>query len=146
MLPLRDSCHRFLRHHVRSKIPKNMALLSAIFLGIFIEGTASGQTIQTYEPPVPSAFNLASLTEPACPATTGSPLAPVTNEIHIFYYPTARPAAIKDPKSLVLHLVLGHELTPFDHQIIAFTRREAGCGWRLRYTKLLMRRNTRFIG
>jgi thiol-disulfide isomerase/thioredoxin len=101
-------------------------LSSAIFLGIFIAGTASGQTIQTYEPPVPSAFDFASLTEPACPATNGSPLAPVTNEIHIFYYPTARPAAIKDPKSLVLHLVLGHELTPFDHQTIAFTRREAG--------------------
>jgi hypothetical protein len=99
MLPLRDSCHRLLRHHVRSKIPKNMVLLSAIFLGIFIEGTPSGQTIQTYDPPVPSAFNFASLTEPACPATNGSPLAPVTNEIHIFCYPTVRPAAIKDPKS-----------------------------------------------
>jgi hypothetical protein len=37
-----------------------------------------------------------------------------------------RPAAIKDPKSLVLHLVLGHEFMPFDQQTISFTRREDG--------------------
>jgi len=103
-------------------------LCVAIFWSMAVETVASGQTVQTYEPPAPSVFNFASLTEPACPVTNGVPPAPITNEIHILYYPMGRPAAIKDPKwlSLVLHLVSGHEITPFDHQTIPFTRRDDG--------------------
>jgi thiol-disulfide isomerase/thioredoxin len=60
--------------------------------------------------------------------TNGFPPAPGTNEIHVLYYPMGTSAAIKDPKALllVLHLVSGHEMTPFDHQPIPFTRRDEG--------------------
>src|ERR1700730_7607929 len=126
MVPFRESCHRVSRHQLRSKTLNNLVRFGmAAFLSNAMEGIASGQTAQTHES-APSAFNFASLTEPACPVTNGWPPAPITNEIHIFYYPTGRPAAIKDPKSLVLHLVLGHELAPFDHHTILFARREGG--------------------
>jgi thiol-disulfide isomerase/thioredoxin/predicted negative regulator of RcsB-dependent stress response len=98
----------------------------AIFWSSAVERTASGQTVQTEKPRAPSVFNFASLTDPACPVTNGFPPAPITNEIHILYYPMGQLAAIKDPKSLVLHLVLGHQISPFEQQTISFTRREDG--------------------
>jgi thiol-disulfide isomerase/thioredoxin len=128
MFPLRASRRR-LRSQAKLKTVKILLIFCvAIFWSIALEKAASAQTVQTYEPLAPSVFNFASLTEPACPVTNGFPPTPVTNEIHVLYYPMGRPAAIKDPKalSLVLHLVSGHEVTPFDHQTIPFTRREDG--------------------
>ena len=127
MFPLRASRRRLSHSQAKLKTVKILLIFCvAIFWSIAVERTASGQTIQTYEPPAPSVFNFASLTEPACPVTNGVPPAPITNEIQILYYPMGRPAVIKDPKSLVLHLVSGHEMTPFDEQTISFTRRKDG--------------------
>jgi thiol-disulfide isomerase/thioredoxin/predicted negative regulator of RcsB-dependent stress response len=127
MFPLRAS-----RRHLSGRQTKliTVRILTIFCLAIFSSITfgtaASGQTLQTYEPPAPSVFNFASLTEPACPVTNGVPPAPITDEIHVFYYPMGRLATIKDPKSLVLHVVLGRQIVPFDHQTIPFTRREDG--------------------
>ena len=127
MFPLRASRRRLSHSQAKLKTVKILLIFCvAIFWSIAVERTASGQTIQTYEPPAPSVFNFASLTEPACPVTNGVPPAPITNEIQILYYPMGRPAVVKDPKSLVLHLVSGHEMTPFDEQTISFTRRKDG--------------------
>jgi hypothetical protein len=35
-------------------------------------------------------------------------------------------ALIKEPKALLLHLVLGYEIKPFDEQTIPFTQRDDG--------------------
>jgi thiol-disulfide isomerase/thioredoxin/predicted negative regulator of RcsB-dependent stress response len=127
MFPLRAS-----RRHLSRRQAKliNVRILTifcvAIFWSITFVGAAIAQTVQTEKPPTESPFNFASLTEPACPVTNGFSPAPITNEIRVLYYPMGRPAAIKDPKSLVLHLVLGHEFMPFDQQTISFTRREDG--------------------
>jgi thiol-disulfide isomerase/thioredoxin len=129
MFPLRASCRRLSRRQAKLKTVKTLTICFAvIFWSIALGTAASGQTVQTYAPPAPSVFNFTSLTEPACPVTNGFPPAPVTNEIHILYYPMGTSAAIKDPKplSLVLHLVSGHEITPFDNQTIPFTRRDDG--------------------
>lgn len=126
MLPLRDSCRRLSEHQWRSSTLKSALIFSAIFLSIVVEGRAGGRMIETQEALPPNVFNFASLTDPACPVTNGFPPAPITSEIHILYYPMGTLAWIKNPKSLVLHLVLGHELTPFDHQTIPFTRRGDG--------------------
>src|ERR1700693_2505893 len=127
MFPLRASCLRLSRRQAKLNTLKILEILGvAIFWSIAFGTPASGQTVQTYEPPAPSVFNFASLTVPACPVTNGFPPAPVTNEIHVLYYPMGRPATIKEPKSLVLHLVSGHEMTPFDEQTISFTRRKDG--------------------
>jgi len=72
------------------------------------------------------AFNFASLTDPACPVTAAVPHAPVTGEIRFLYYPMARNAAIKEPKSLVLHVALGHESFPVDSKTLRFSLREDG--------------------
>jgi thiol-disulfide isomerase/thioredoxin/predicted negative regulator of RcsB-dependent stress response len=72
------------------------------------------------------AFHFASLTDPACPVTTALPHTPVTHEIHILYYPMAELAVIKEPTSLLLHVVLGHEIMPFDAQTISFAQRDDG--------------------
>ena len=149
MFPLCAS-RRFLSH--RQTELKTVEILLILCVPIFwtmaFERTASGQTAQTYEPPAPSVFNFASLTEPACPVTNGFPPAPVTNEIHVLYYPMGTSAAIKDPKSLslVLHLVSGHEITPLDHQTIPFTRRDDGVWVATVNTKTFVRPDTRFIG
>jgi len=127
MFPLRAS-----RRHLSRRQAKliNVRILTifcvAIFWSITFVGAAIAQTVQTEKPPTESPFNFASLTEPACPVTNGFSPAPITNEIRVLYYPMGRPAAIKDPKSLALHLVLGHEFMPFDQQTISFTRREDG--------------------
>jgi hypothetical protein len=127
MFPLRDSRRRLSRRQANLNTVKILTICFAtIFWSIAVERTASGQTAKTYEPPAPSVFNFASLTDPACPVTNGFPPAPITSEIHILYYPMGKPAAIKDPKSLVLHMVLGHQIAPFEQQAILFTRREDG--------------------
>jgi thiol-disulfide isomerase/thioredoxin len=127
MFPLRASCRRLSRRQAKLNTVKILTILCvAIFWSIAFGTAASGQTVQTYVPPAPSVFNFASLTEPACPVTNGFPPAPITNEIHILYYPMGKLAAIKDPKSLVLHVVLGHQFAPFEQQTILFTRREDG--------------------
>jgi thiol-disulfide isomerase/thioredoxin len=127
MFLLRAPCRCLSRRQAELKTVKTLTICFAVIFWSIAFGTnASGQTVQTYEPPAPSVFNFASLTEPACPVTNGFPPAPISNEIHILYYPTGRPAVIKDPKSLVLHLVLGHEQTPFDQHTIPFTLREDG--------------------
>jgi hypothetical protein len=72
------------------------------------------------------AFQFVSLTDPACPATAAVPHAPVTNEIRVLYYPMATRALIKEPKTLVLHVVLGHENMPFTPRTIPFTLRNDG--------------------
>ncbi len=127
MFPLRASCRRLSHRQAEPKTVKILTVcFAAIFWSIAVEGTASGQTAQTYEAPAPSVFNFASLTDPACPVTNNFPPAPITSEIHILYYPMGRPAAIRHPKSLVLHVVLGHQIAPFEQQAIPFTRREDG--------------------
>jgi hypothetical protein len=149
MFPPRASCRRLSRHQAKLNTVKILTILCvAIFWSIAFGTAASGQTIQTYEPPAPSVFNFASLTEPACPVTNGFPPAPVTNEIRVLYYPMGTSAAIKDPKSLslVLHLVSGHEITPLDHQTIPFTRRDDGVWVATVNTKTFVRPDTRFIG
>jgi thiol-disulfide isomerase/thioredoxin/predicted negative regulator of RcsB-dependent stress response len=127
MFPLRASCRRLSRRQAQLNTVRILTILCvAIFWSIAFGTAASGQTVQTYEPPAPSVFNFASLTEPACPVTNGFAPAPITNEIHILYYPMGKLAAIKDPKSLVLHVVLGHQFAPFEQQTISFTRRDDG--------------------
>lgn len=127
MFPLRASCRRLSRRQAKLINVRILTICSAaIFWSIAVERAASGQSIQTYEPPAPSVFNFASLTDPACPVTNNLPPAPITSEIHILYYPMGRPAAIRHPKSLVLHVVLGHQIAPFEQQTIPFTRREDG--------------------
>jgi thiol-disulfide isomerase/thioredoxin len=129
MFPLRASRRRLSRRQAKLKTEKILSIFcAAIFWSIAFGAAASGQTVQTYEPPAPSVFNFASLTEPACPVTNGFPPAPITDEIHVLYYPMGTSAAIKAPKSLslVLHLVSGHEIMPFDNQTIPFTRRDDG--------------------
>jgi hypothetical protein len=85
MFPLRAS-----RRHLSGRQTKliTVRILTIFCLAIFSSITfgtaASGQTVQTYEPPAPSVFNFASLTEPACPVTNGVPPAPITDEIHVF--------------------------------------------------------------
>jgi thiol-disulfide isomerase/thioredoxin len=127
MFPLRAS-RRFLSLcHAKLKTVKILTIFCVATLWSSAFGTTtSGQTVPTYVQPAPSVFNFASLTDPACPATNGFPPAPVTKEIHVFYYPMGRPAAIKDPKSLVLHMVLGHQIAPFEQQTVSFKRREDG--------------------
>jgi len=93
----------------------------------------SGITIASNNPPDKTdssqakfAFQFASLTDPACPVTAAVPHAPVTNEIRVLYYPMATRALIKEPKTLVLHVVLGHENMPFTPRTIPFTLRDDG--------------------
>jgi thiol-disulfide isomerase/thioredoxin len=125
MLPLRASRRHSLRRQTKSINVRILTIFCLAIFGSVAFGTsASGQTIQTEKLPTESPFNFASLTEPACPVTNGFPPAPVTNEIHVLYYPMGQLAAIKDPKSLVLHLVLGHQIAPFEQQTIPFTRSE----------------------
>jgi hypothetical protein len=127
MFPLRASRHRLSRSQAKLKTVKILLIFCvAIFWSIAVERTASGQTVQTEKAPTESPFYFASLTDPACPVTNNLPPAPITSEIHVLYYPMGQHAAIKDPKSLVLHVVLGHQIAPFEQQTISFTRREDG--------------------
>jgi thiol-disulfide isomerase/thioredoxin len=127
MFPTRAS-----RRHLSPRQAKliNVRILTmfcvAIFWSITFVGAAIAQTVQTEKPPTESPFYFASLTDPACPVTNNLPPAPITSEIHVLYYPMGRPAAIKHPKSLVLHVVLGHQIAPFEKQTIPFTPREDG--------------------
>jgi hypothetical protein len=127
MFPLRASRRRLSRSQAKLKTVKILLIFCvAIFWSIAVERTASGQTVQTEKAPTESPFYFASLTDPACPVTNNLPPAPITSEIHVLYYPMGQHAAIKDPKSLVLHVVLGHQIAPFEQQTISFTRREDG--------------------
>jgi len=127
MFPLRASRRRLSRSQAKLITVRILTTFClAIFWSIAFVGSARGQTIQTEKPPTESPFYFASLTDPACPVTNNLPPAPITSEIHVLYYPMGQLAAIKDPKSLVLHVVLGHRIAPFEQQTISFTRREDG--------------------
>lgn len=68
----------------------------------------------------------AALSEPACPVSDSLAPAPVNKEIQVLYFPMGRPASIKDPKSLMLHLVFDHGGAPEDSRTTSFVRREDG--------------------
>jgi thiol-disulfide isomerase/thioredoxin len=125
-------------------LPRNRNQKPTLIIGLFITfaaiffaagiARADGQSPQTNDSTAPKfAFYFASLTDPACPVTVYAPHAPVTKEIHVLYYPMATQASIKEPKSLLLHLVLGHQIMPFDEQKIQFTQRDDGV-WLASYT------------
>jgi thiol-disulfide isomerase/thioredoxin len=67
---------------------------------------------------------IASVTDPACPVTDGAAPLPVTNDLHVLYFPTALPAKISAPKSLVLHIAFDQGLWESDFQNLPFTQRE----------------------
>jgi thiol-disulfide isomerase/thioredoxin len=67
-----------------------------------------------------------SLTDPACPVTGYLAPAPVTKEIRVLYFPMGKGAAIKEPTSLVLHMVFDNGSGPDEDQTLPFTRRDDG--------------------
>ncbi len=67
-----------------------------------------------------------ALTDPACPVTGVVAPAPVTKEIRVLYFPMEKGATIKEPKSLILHLVFDNGSGPDDDRTLPFSRREDG--------------------
>src|ERR1700722_4793741 len=81
---------------------------------------------QTAGPTVAPSTWFVSLTDPACPVTGSEDPAPHTDELHILYSETGRGATIKEPKSLVAHIVFENGYPEGDAKVIPFTRRDNG--------------------
>jgi thiol-disulfide isomerase/thioredoxin len=84
----------------------------------------SSLTAQQAPRAAPEPFYYVALTDPACPVSGFTPPAPVTNEIHVLYFPVGQGATIKKPKSPVLHLVFDNGFGPDNDRTLPFTKRE----------------------
>lgn len=65
-----------------------------------------------------------SLTDPACPVTGAADPVPNTNELHVLYFANAEGATIKDPRSLLLHIVFEYGFFSGDRKTLSFARRD----------------------
>jgi thiol-disulfide isomerase/thioredoxin len=74
----------------------------------------------------PSYF--ASLTGPACPVTDSDQHWVETTQLRVLYFPESANAKIKNPKSLVLHIVFNNGESTGDVRSIAFSERD-GAAW-----------------
>jgi thiol-disulfide isomerase/thioredoxin len=74
----------------------------------------------------PGQFHFAALTDPACPVVGYQDPVPSPKELHVLYFPMGKDASIKDPKSLVLHLVFDNGFNKDDNLTLPFTRRADG--------------------
>lgn len=75
----------------------------------------------------PSApFYFTALTDPACPVTGYLAPAPVTKELRVLYFPMGQGSTIKQPKSLMVHLVFDNGYGPDKEKTQALTKRDDG--------------------
>jgi hypothetical protein len=69
----------------------------------------------------------AALTDPACPVSGYRAPAPVTKVIHVLYFPSGQDSTIKQPVSLLLHLVFDYGIgMPGDEQLVPSAKRDDG--------------------
>ena len=92
----------------------------------FLVACTPSVTAQQAPRAAPEPFYYVALTDPACPVSGFTPPAPVTNEIHVLYFPMGQGATIKGPKSPVLHLVFDNGFGPDNDRTLPFTKREDG--------------------
>lgn len=105
-----------------------------------VASTAHGS--QQTAPTVAGPTSFVSLTDPACPVTGPKDPTPHTDELHVLYSERGPRATIKEPKSLVAHIVFDAGSVDGDDEAIPFARRDDGL-WQA--TVALQERIPRYI-
>jgi thiol-disulfide isomerase/thioredoxin len=105
------------------KKARTMRVRGLLHLLLFTVASTGHGTQQT-APTVAEPTSFVSLTDPACPVTGFRDLTPHTDELHILYSETGSSATIKQPKSLVAHVVFESGSLHGDDKVVPFTRRD----------------------
>jgi len=98
-----------------------LRMLVILALGFALGATVEARGVEAGDGP---ASYFASLTAPACPVTDSDQHWVETTQLRVLYFPESAAATIKNPKSLILHIVFNNGDSSDSVRSIAFNERD----------------------